>query len=702
MATGSNRNHILLAAALLCAGCSHTRQATTKPSAECQSCHPAFYKRWSASKHGLAMQPFTPLLARTSFQPHAAPLRIGEDSFQAKLDGEQPYVEQVTPNGKRKLPIAHAMGGKNTYYLLTPMERGRLQVLPLAYDVQSNNWYAMAASGVRIHGPASQSPLAWTDPAFTFNTSCYGCHASQLQTNYTTSTDSYNTTWREPGINCESCHGDASAHLKNPADPGILQISVMNATQRTAICAPCHAKMSPLSASYQPAQRFFDHYDLTTLESADFYPDGRDLGENYTYTSWLLGSCNRNNKLDCLNCHTSTGASRFTAENSDQACTSCHQEIAARAEKHTHHESGTAGARCIGCHMPKTRFANMTRSDHSFLPPTPAATMQFQSPNACNICHSTKDAAWADSQVRKWYKPGYQQPALDRARLIDDARHQQWKLAPAMLSALRDPKSNPVFSTSLLRLLRSWNDPRKVPILVAQLNATSPLVRAAAAASLASSNSASEVLQPLFKATEDDYRLVRIRAAAALASGQSPPKAVQELEDSFNARPDDYTSQTNLANFYLRRGDVARSLESFQRAISLRPDSVGTLVNASVAYSRAGRPADAERVLRQAAHYAPQNPAVLFNLGLLFAELKRTAEAEAALRAAFEADPTLAPAAYNLAILVSAKDRKQAISLCRKAVAISPEPRYVKALAQFLAKDGQIAEAKRIFDQLKP
>ena len=78
---------------------------------------------------------------------------------------------------------------------------------------------------------------------------------------------------------------------------------------------------------------------------------------------------------------------------------------------------------------------------------------------------------------------------------------------------------------------------------------------------------------------------------------------------------------------------------------------------------------------------------MLYNLGLLLAELNRTADAETALRAAFEADPQLAPAAYNLAILVASRDLKQAIDLCRQAVAISPEPRFVKALAQFQAAD---------------
>jgi len=44
------------------------------------------------------------------------------------------------------------------------------------------------------------------------------------------------------------------------------------------------------------------------------------------------------------------------------------------------------------------------------LPPAPSATIEFGSPNACNLCHSNKDAAWADAFVREWRERDYQLP----------------------------------------------------------------------------------------------------------------------------------------------------------------------------------------------------------------------------------------------------------------------------------------------------
>ena len=181
------------------------------------------------------------------------------------------------------------------------------RTLPVAYDVQKKEWFDTAASGVR-HFPGGQAgqQVDWKDPAYTFNTSCYGCHVSQLSTNYDLKTDTYTTTWAEPGINCEACHGPSAEHNRvfreapkgqKPEDLKIVSWKNFTPEQKNAACSICHAKMSPVTSTFAPGDRFFDHFDLATLEDPDFYPDGRDLGENYTYTSWMLSPCAKAGKL---------------------------------------------------------------------------------------------------------------------------------------------------------------------------------------------------------------------------------------------------------------------------------------------------------------------------------------------------------------------------------------------------------------------
>ncbi len=660
------------------------------------------------------MQPFTAKFAESALGPQSAAIAIEGSSYRFLLDEGAGYIEESGPKGVRKLPIQHAMGGKNTYYFLTPMERGRLQVLPLAYDIQKKSWYDMAASGVRMHaeGPADR-PLPWTDSAFTFNTSCYGCHVSQLRTNYDLKTDTYHSTWREPGINCETCHGSGDAHVElykkdlsaKHEDMRILRTTKFTVQQRSEMCAPCHAKMSPVSSGYQVTQRFFDHYDLVTLEDADYYPDGRDLGENYTYTSWLMSPCIRGGKLDCIHCHTSSGRYRFATENPNGACQPCHQERVANAEAHTHHKAGTPGGNCIDCHMPKTRFANMNRSDHSMLPPTPAATLRFQSPNACNLCHKDKSASWADAKVRQWHKKDYQRPVLERAALVDAARKAQWDKLPAMLAYIQDSNGDNVTQASLIRLLRTCDDPRRLPVVLKALQHPNPLVRAAAARSPGGAITA-ETREALVRATGDEYRLVRIRSAASLAGipvdalpaaqQESVRKATDELLASYNARPDDFSNQTNLGNFYMDQGRLDQAIQSFENAIRLRPDSVGTLVNASMAYSRAGRTADAERVLDQALRLAPGNAPANFNRGLLLAELGRKADAEDSLRKALATNPNLAPAAFNLCVLMVERRDAGGLAYCKQAVQSEPgNEKYAFSLAFYLDQTRQSADALR-------
>jgi len=64
----------------------------------------------------------------------------------------------------------------------------------------------------------------------------------------------------------------------------------------------------------------------------------------------------------------------FAEEKANQACMPCHQDKVENSTAHTHHKPDSAGNKCVSCHMPMTEFARMRRSDHSMLPPTPAAT----------------------------------------------------------------------------------------------------------------------------------------------------------------------------------------------------------------------------------------------------------------------------------------------------------------------------------------
>jgi tetratricopeptide (TPR) repeat protein len=702
-------------------------------STSCRECHEEFYRLWAPSHHGLAMQPFTPKLARTQLSAAGQEVRVGQASYRAQWSDEGGWVVERGPDGEKKYPMLHVLGGKNVFYFLTPLDRGRLQVLPIAYQVHERKWFDMPASAVRhvgntkprpvvaesfrdhrsrLSGPGepSDAPLDWHNSALTFNTSCYDCHVSQLSRNYDPATKSYATVWAEPGINCETCHGPAAEHVRacraappgqRPGDLKILSLKDFSASRLNDSCGPCHAKMSPISSGFQPGDRYFDHFDLVVLDHADFYPDGRDLGENYTFTSWRMSRCAQSGRLSCLGCHTSSGRYLFDQE-PNKACTPCHEGKVRNLAAHSFHKADGPAGHCVACHMPATGFAAMRRTDHSMRPPAPAATLAFQSPNACNLCHADKEAAWADGFVRKWHKEDYQAPLLRWAGLVAAARRQDWTRLPEMAAEITRRDRDEVVAASLARLLGNCGDPRRAEPLLAAAEDAAPLVRAAAIEALGSLH-APEAAARLTAACSDDYRLVRVRAAAALPgfpagmldAAQRPKivAAVQEYLASLAARPDQWTSHYGLGNYYLACGKAAEAAAAFEAAVELEPEAVPAYVNAAMAYAQLDRKEAAEKALRLALHWQPDSPPAHLNLGMLLAEEERWPEAEAAFRAALKHEPHLAAAAYNLSLLLARDRLAEALGWARTAYQDDPWAKYGYSLALLLRRAGRQAEA---------
>lgn len=688
-------------------------------SRNCRSCHEAFYQKWATSHHGLAMQPYTPAFARTNLLPMAEATTIGGKAYRYQM--ETGVIRETSSQGVRDHRMIHVLGGKNVYYFLTPLERGKLQVLPLAFDVQKKIWYDNPGSGVRHFEGRHDEALEWTDRLFTFNTACFGCHVSQLATRYDQARDAYHTTWTEPGINCETCHGPGEDHVRvckaaptnqPPGDLKIIITRTMTHAQRNDLCAPCHARLSPLTGAYIPGTRFFDHFDLIGLEHEDFAPDGRDRGENYTMTGWMLSPCVQSGKLDCMHCHTSSGRYRFAGADANKACLPCHEARAREGSAHTHHKSGSKGSECVSCHMPTTRFANMRRSDHSMRPPMPEAAVAFGSSLACLNCHPDKTSTWALGQVKAWH-PGSQvaAPTMHWAGLIAAARREDWSRLPEMMDTIQRTNREEAVSAALLRLSVTCPNPAKWPVLKSVvLVDPSPYVRAAAADACLG-NLAPDVVEVLLKAVRDDFRLVRVHAAMALAGVPRAgleagglaalENATTELETSLRLRPDDAGARYNLGNYHVARGDVTNALVDFEASIALRGDFLPARVNLASTLNLLGRNDEAERHLREAVRLAPGNAAVRLNLALLLGEVNRLPEARGEYLKVLQVDPTNAVAAYNVAVIAAPASLTDAIKWSRKASEWRPdEPRYAYTLAYYLMTSGNPKSAEAVLQSL--
>ncbi len=720
------RSWMLLFGAGLMFAVSCTRKPTSQiveneyvGSESCIQCHEKFYQLWSPSHHGKAMQPLNAEFIKNEKLPVSEEFAIEGKMYRIAIGDSTMTMIEKDGDKTKNFDVVWALGGKNVYYFLTLLDKGKLQTIPLAYNLNLKSWYNNPQSAVRHfpEGPADEA-LPWMDRMYNFNSSCYSCHVSQLQTNYDIASDSYQSTWKEPGINCETCHGPSGRHVRifteakegeEPKELGLISTKVFTPDQHNWSCAPCHAKMHSITPSYMPGDRYFDNYDLTVLNNSDFYPDGRDLGENYTYTGWMMNECNSNGQFHCVMCHTSSGRDRFK-NNPNDACKSCHAERVADVVAHSGHKEGSPGAVCINCHMPKTTFGNMNRSDHSFRPPMPEATIKFNSPNACNLCHTDKSPEWANNIVKQRKNGNYQEATLKWAELLRDARQGEWKNLNKILEHIAKEDLNEVVTASFVRTLVNCNNGQKWPTLIKALQSKSPLIRASAASGL-NGNTTSEAKTALLHACGDEYRLVRISAASSLAvfpKQQFTPeesnllaKATEEYMTSVVSRPDDWSSHYNLGIFHQNQGDANKALASYETAARLYPESLMPLINSSVLYSYIGNTAKAEENLRTAVQIDPKNEAANLNLGLLLAEQGKMEDAKVALKSALDANPKQAVAAYNLSV-ISAKDNiKEALGSAKTAAESMPEePKYAYTLAFYQMQNNQKAEAVKTLKQI--
>jgi tetratricopeptide (TPR) repeat protein len=352
----------------------------------------------------------------------------------------------------------------------------------------------------------------------------------------------------------------------------------------------------------------------------------------------------------------------------------------------------------------------MMRSDHSMRPPMPSATIKYQSPNACNMCHKDKDAQWADKHVRKWHKEDYQKPVMEIADLIDQARKGKWKNLPNMLDYLQKKDKDEIFANSLIRLLRGHYDIRIAKVLTKLLkDDPSPLIRSSVADGMESYLNASTV--PLLAAAaKDPSLLVRIRAVPTLAyvpENMIPADIKKPVQQAFaeyvqamGSRPDDAMAHYNLGNYYAAKNESKQAIRSYETSIKLQNDLVLPYVNASLVYNRLGDNNTAAARLNQAIAIDPNSTAAHLNLALLYGEMGQKQKSIEHFRTTFKLDPKSSTAAFNLSVLLAEKDITQTVQWAKRALELEPKnAKYAYTLAFYLSRQGRV---KEVIDTLQP
>jgi Tfp pilus assembly protein PilF len=698
-------------------------------SKRCEKCHKREYEEWQESHHAKAMAVATDETVLADFNNTSFIKQGIESRFYRKDD--RFFVHTKGPKAEMAdFEISHTFGWYPLQQYLVPFPGGRMQCLPIAWDVKNKKWF-------HLYPDLDLDPeewIYWTNQGQNWNSMCADCHSTELQKNYDPVAETYATQWAEINVGCEACHGPGSKHLdwgelpemaRTERKDGLLvQTSGTNNRQHVELCAPCHSRRSMLGDYTHKQQDLLDTETPRLLEEGLYYADGQILDEVYVYGSFVQSKMYANDVRcsDCHNVHTIK-----LHQEGNKLCLQCHQaSLYDTKDHHFHKEEGEegepirtpdgevvfevgSGTQCVQCHMPGRMYmVNDYRPDHSIRIPRPDLSIELGTPNGCSRCHIDKTNEWSADYTKKWY--GSKQK-FHYGTTFSAARKGEPQAKPKLIQIISDNLAPTIVRATALSLLGRYQGDDVIAVFKQGVESEEAVIRRTALMFLPrlSPEAQMQMAGPLL---DDPIKGVRIEAARALTRippdqlgkrRQEPFKqAMNEFEATALYSADFAASRLNLGALASYLGQIDQAEEHFKKAVAINRDFYTARTNLAVLYSRQGKNDLAEEQLRKALAVNPDLADVHYSLGLLLSEQKQYEEAVEHLKKATAGMPDNARAQYNLGqlLLFLHRDKEAEIALLQT---IAIEPRnmsYLGAVARFYLARGQFVKARKIGDQM--
>lgn len=687
----------------------------------CAQCHARQFGAWKGSHHERAMQPAAAQTVLGDFND-ARYTDFGVTSRFFKK-GEQFFINTEGADGRyADFEVEYTFGVAPLQQYLLAFAGGRLQAFTIAWDVEQRRWFNLYPD----EKIAPMDPLHWTRRHFTWNSSCAECHSTDLRPNYDGKTGSYQTTWAAINVGCQACHGPGNRHIAwaqgghSPMQHKglVVDYKSLNAQEQVDTCAGCHARRYPVSADDQPGQPLLDHFMPELLRPGLYHADGQIQDEVFEYGPFIQSKMYQQG-VSCQDCH-DPHTLRLRREG-NHLCVACHQPnppmarfatLRAKAydtPAHHFHPADSAGAQCVGCHMPaKTYMVIDPRRDRSLRLPRPDLSVKLGVPDACHGCHADKDATWAVARMTEWYGSAWQ----DRphfAQALAAGRTGAPAAAPALSRLAQDASQPAIARATALDLLSESGIEGEG--LATALTDPAPLVRAAAAqaGTTLTDERKLALLTPLLR---DPLRAVRIEAARTLATVDQPAwdaaqreafaAALAEYKAAQLAQADHPEGHANLGRLYAARGDLALAEQAFQTAVARDAHFWPAANGLATIYAQTKRQREAEQVLRQAIAATPDQGTLYQSLGLLLAEEGRLPAAVEQLAQAAALLPDHPRVHYNHGLLLQQMGQiAEAERALRRASELRPaDPDVLYALIAFYTRQGQREQARAHAERL--
>ena len=626
---------------------------------------------------------------------------------------------------------------------MVEFEDGRVQLIPFAWDSREKaqggqRWFHLYPD------TTNTDEFYWTNSGQNWNFMCADCHSTNLEKNYDSASNTYNTTWSEINVGCEACHGPASEHVeqaqrtnnkqataKGGKDAQIsahygfdrdlsrsvkewiyqegnstLQPKDIIHTNQVQTCAQCHSRRTQLNETGDHVNgSFFDKYRLSLITPELYHNDGQIYDEDYVYGSFLQ-SVMAKKGVTCTNCHDPHTAELKIAE--EAVCGQCHIASEYAPEKHTFHEANTEASQCTTCHMPETTYMEVDpRRDHSWHIPRPDISQHIKTPNVCTSCHEDQTDQWADKQIGEWFPDSKyrNQQHFAVAFYADSIGHSGAEDALAY-SAQDSSLSNIIRASSLERL--GGNTGKNTLISLARaVKHDDEMIRLGVVQGSSGFPFTDrwQILEPLLK---DPVLSIRSETAGALVrywgamnplqKDQIKPALEEYIEiQRFNA--DRGFGRTNLGNVYRDLGQYQKAMELYQGAIEIEPYFENSYANLADLYRALGDEPKALAILKQGIQAQPKSSVLPYSAGLSLLRVKDYDKATDYLKQAAETAKTDPQYWYVYGLALEKSDVLAASKSLNKAYQFSRNPQHLYAQCEILARNYQKPGVVKAFEQ---
>lgn len=685
-------------------------------SSRCANCHATENEAWASSHHAHAMDRATSQTVLGDFSGVSATHFSSSARFWR--DGERFLVETEDADGQpATFEISDTFGITPLQQYLVRFPDGRRQPLPWAWDSRpkaegGQHWIHVYKDDV----PAND-PLHWTGVLQTWNHMCAECHSTALQKGYDLDKDSYQTTFSEISVGCESCHGPGAGHLawaekkphsdtplkgfsstvtvRGPVDwtpdpeTGSPTASVLHPDgDEVELCARCHARRGQISEDWQPGQPLTQTH-LPAFLSADlFEADGQMLDEVFNDHAFKQSKMYAKGVV-CSDCHNPhSGALKAPGA---QVCAQCHLPEKFETTTHSGHPIGPGMPDCISCHMPERTYMRVdARHDHSFRIPRPDLSASIGTPNSCNSCHTDRTPGWAANAVQNWHgapAKGFQ----TYSETFHEARQGDPAARAKLIALAKAPEAPAIARATALEELARFPSIATLQAITKGLKGTDPQMRIGALHALAGAPQR-ERLSLAGSLLEDPVLAVRSSAAQLLSDVQPdtlPAEERKRLQSALTAHEaelrlnaDRPEGRANYASYLINRGDRTGAERQLRAGLKQAPGFAALSVNLADLVRQNGDEAAAEAILREGITNTTAPAPLHHALGLSLVRQKRMPEAAAELRLAHDLAPENTHYAYVFAVLLqSMGNQTQSSAVVAKALERNPFDPELLALA---------------------